>query len=58
MRKVLHSLGFKLIQIQYTYTESFGYLNLARNILLFLPDVKARMDTLRHWDQMYTSGFR
>ena len=42
-KKLLHSLEIKVIQMQH---PSFGYLNLARNMLISLTDVKVRRDTL------------
>ena len=32
--------------MQYTYAEYFGYLNLARNILVCIADIKARIAAL------------
>ena len=39
-RKLLHNLDVSLIQMQYTFTESFGYLNMARYNFKSLADIR------------------
>ena len=40
----MHNLDVRLIQVQYTYLEPIGYLDLARNVSL--ADVKTRIVAL------------
>ena len=54
-KKLLYSLDIIFLQMQHIYSESFSYLNLARNVLISLADINARISML-NTDITYMQG--